>query len=415
MQNRRFFLKRGIAGLLLSASLALSSPGHAAGKYDPGASDAEIKIGNTNPYSGPASAYSTIAKTFDAYFNKLNEEGGINGRKIKFISYDDGYSPPKSVEQVRKLVESDEVLLVFQPLGTANNIAIRKYMNGKKVPQLFVSSGAATFGDPKQFPWTMGWQPSYESEGIVYARWILEHLPNAKIGVLYQNDDFGKDVLKGLKIGLGDKTSTIVAALPYETSQPTVDSEVIKLKASGADAFINVATPKFAAQAIKKAYEIGWTPTQILSNVSDVVNDVLKPAGLEASTGILSTAYLKDSGDPQWADDPGMKDFYAFMDKYYPAGDKSSKSNAYAYTVAQTLVHVLKQCGDDLTRANVMKQAASMQQVTMPLFLSGMTMTTSETDYYPIKQLQMKKFDGTRWVHFGKVISSEDLQDTHKP
>lgn len=415
MQNRRSILKYGSAGLLLGAGLAFSGASYAAGKYDPGASDIEIKIGNTNPYSGPASAYSTIAKTLDAYFSKLNDEGGINGRKIKFISYDDGYSPPKSVEQVRKLVESDEVLLLFQPLGTANNIAIRKYLNGKKVPQLFVSSGAATFGDPKQFPWTMGWQPSYESEGIIYARWLMENMPNAKISVLYQNDDFGKDVLKGLKTGLGDKTSMIVAAAPYETSQPTVDSEVIKLKASGADVFINVATPKFAAQAIKKVYEIGWKPTQILSNVSDVVSDVLKPAGLEASTGILSTAYLKDTGDPQWADDQGMKDFYAFMDKYYPAGDKSSKSNAYAYTVAQTLVHVLKQCGDDLTRTNVMKQAASMKEVALPLLLPGMAMTTSDDDFYPIEQLQMKKFDGTRWVHFGKVISSVDLQDSKKP
>lgn len=415
MQNRRSILKYGSAGLLLGAGLAFSGASYAAGKYDPGASDIEIKVGNTNPYSGPASAYSTIAKTLDAYFRKLNDEGGINGRKIKFISYDDGYSPPKSVEQVRKLMESDEVLLLFQPLGTANNIAIRKYLNGKKVPQLFVSSGAATFGDPKQFPWTMGWQPSYESEGIIYARWLMENMPNAKISVLYQNDDFGKDVLKGLKTGLGDKTSMIVAAAPYETSQPTVDSEVIKLKASGADVFINVATPKFAAQAIKKVYEIGWKPTQILSNVSDVVSDVLKPAGLEASTGILSTAYLKDTGDPQWADDQGMKDFYAFMDKYYPAGDKSSKSNAYAYTVAQTLVHVLKQCGDDLTRTNIMKQAASMKEVALPLLLPGMAMTTSDDDFYPIEQLQMKKFDGTRWVHFGKVISSVDLQDSKKP
>ncbi|MGY3387521.1 branched-chain amino acid transport system substrate-binding protein [Bradyrhizobium sp. USDA 3311] len=411
MHNRRSILRY----VLLGAGLALSGASYAAGKYDPGASDTEIKIGNTNPYSGPASAYSTIAKTLDAYFNKLNDEGGINGRKIKFLSYDDGYSPPKSVEQVRKLVESDEVLLLFQPLGTAHNIAIRKYLNGKKVPQLFVASGAATFGDPKQFPWTMGWQPSYESEGIIYARWLVEKFPNAKIGVLYQNDDFGKDVLKGLKTGLGDKTSMIVATAPYEASQPTVDSEVIKLKASGADVFINVATPKFAAQAIKKVYEIGWKPTQILSNVSDVVNDVLKPAGLEASTGILSTAYLKDTGDPQWADDPGMKDFYAFMDKYYPAGDKSSKSNAYAYTVAQTLAHVLKQCGDDLTRSNIMKQAASMKGVTLPLLLSGTSMTTGEDDFYPIEQLQMKKFDGTRWVHFGKIISSEDLHDPKKP
>ncbi|MET4023269.1 ABC transporter substrate-binding protein [Bradyrhizobium sp. S3.2.12] len=415
MQNRRSILKYGSAGLVLGAGFALSGASCAAGKYDAGASDTEIKIGNTNPYSGPASAYSTIAKTFDAYFNKLNDEGGINKRKIKFISYDDGYSPPKSVEQVRRLAESDEVLLLFQPLGTANNIAIRKYLNGKKVPQLFVSSGAATFGDPKQFPWTMGWQPTYESEGIIYARWLMENMPNAKIGVLYQNDDFGKDVLKGLQTGLGDKTSMIVAAAPYEASQPTVDSEVIKLKASGADVFINVATPKFAAQAIKKVYEIGWKPTQILSNVSDVVSDVLKPAGLEASTGILSTAYLKDTGDPQWADDQGMKDYYAFMDKYYPAGDKSSKSNAYAYTVAQTLVHVLKQCGDDLTRTNVMKQAASMKQVTLPLLLPGMAMTTNDDDFYPIEQLQMKKFDGTRWVHFGKVISSVDLQDPKKP
>ena len=321
-------------GLALAAN-----PAAAQKKYDPGASDTEIKVGNINPYSGPASAYGLIGKTIAAYFNKVNAEGGINGRKINFITYDDAYSPPKAVEQARKLVESDEVLLIFQSLGTPSNTAIQKYMNAKKVPQLFVATGATKWGDPKNFPWTMGWQPTYQAEGRIYAKFLLEKYPNAKIGILYQNDDYGKDYVKGLKDGLGDKAKTmIVSEQPYETSDPTVDSQIINLKASGADVFFNVTTPKFAAQAIRKAAEIGWKPVHLLNNVSQSVGSVLKPAGLENAKGILSTYYLKDATDPAWKDDPGYKEWLAFMDKYFPDGDKTSSFTVYGYTVAQTLV-----------------------------------------------------------------------------
>ena len=405
MHNRRSILKYTSAGLVLAATLALTGPVLAADM--PGVTDTEIKVGNIAPYSGPASAYSTIAKTISAYFDKVNAEGGINGRKVDFVSYDDGYSPPKAVEQARKLVESDEVLLIFQSLGTPSNSAIEKYMNAKKVPQLFVATGATKFGDPKEFPWTMGWQPNYQSEGIIYGRWLTSEMTDAKIAVMYQNDDFGKDVLNGLKMGLGDMTDMIVAEASYEVAEPTVESQVVKLKASGADVFINIATPKFAAQAIKKAHEIGWDATQIVANVSNSVGAVLKPAGLDAATGLISTAYLKDMQDPQWADDQGKKDWEAFMDEYYPDGDKSSSFTTYGYSVAQTMTHVLEAAGDDLSRENVLKQAASMKDVSLPLFLPGMAMNTSETDYFPIEQMQLMKFNGERWENFGEVISGE--------
>jgi branched-chain amino acid transport system substrate-binding protein len=401
--NKRMLLASVAAGLI-----AVAGPALAQKKYDKGANDTEIKVGNTNPYSGPASAYGTIGKTIDAYFKKVNAEGGINGRKINFITYDDGYSPPKAVEQVRKLVESDEVLLVFQPLGTPSNTAIQKYMNSKKVPQLFVATGATKWGDPKGNPWTMGWQPNYQSEGQIYAKYIMKNHPNAKIGILFQNDDYGKDYVKGIKDGLGDKAKTmIVSELPYETSDPTVDSQIINLKASGADVFFNVTTPKFAAQAIKKAAEIGWKPVHLLNNVSNSVGSVLKPAGLEASTGVLSTGYLKDPTDPTWDNDAGKKEWLAFMDKYYPDGDKASSFTVYGYTVAQTLVQALKQCGDDLTHANVMKQAASLKQLSLPMLLPGITINTSATDFYPIKQMQMQKFNGERWELFGPIMSGD--------
>jgi branched-chain amino acid transport system substrate-binding protein len=399
--NKRMLLASIAAGVV-----ALAGPALAQKKYDAGATDTEIKIGNTNPYSGPASAYGLIGKTIDAYFKKVNADGGINGRKVNFITYDDGYSPPKAVEQVRKLVESDEVLLVFQPLGTPSNTAIQKYMNSKKVPQLFVATGATKWGDPKGNPWTMGWQPTYQAEGQIYAKYILKNHPNAKIGILYQNDDYGKDYVKGLKDGLGDKAKTmIVSEQPYEPADPTVDSQIVSLKGSGADVFFNVTTPKFAAQAIKKAHEIGWKPVHLLNNVSNSVGSVLKPAGLEASAGVLSTGYLKDPTDPTWNDDAGKKEWVAFMDKYFPDGDKTSSFTAYGFTVAQTLHQVLKQCGDDLTRANVMKQAASMKGVTLPMLLPGITINTSDADFYPIKQMQMQKFTGERWELFGPVIS----------
>jgi branched-chain amino acid transport system substrate-binding protein len=399
--NKRVLLASIAAGLV-----AVAGPALAQKKYDAGATDTEIKIGNTNPYSGPASAYGLIGKTIDAYFKKVNAEGGINGRKVNFITYDDGYSPPKAVEQVRKLVESDEVLLVFQPLGTPSNTAIQKYMNSKKVPQLFVATGATKWGDPKGNPWTMGWQPTYQAEGQIYAKYIMKNHPNAKIGILFQNDDYGKDYVKGLKDGLGDKAKTmIVSELPYEPADPTVDSQIVSLKGSGADVFFNVTTPKFAAQAIKKAAEIGWKPVHLLNNVSNSVGSVLKPAGLEASKDVLSTGYLKDPTDPTWNDDAGKKEWLAFMDKYFPDGDKTSSFTAYGYTVAQTLHQTLKQAGDDLTRANVMKQAASLKGLKLPMLLPGIEINTSASDFYPIEQMQMQKFTGERWELFGPVIS----------
>lgn len=401
MLSRRLLMATAAAGLV-----AVATPAAAQKKYDTGASDTEIKIGNINPYSGPASAYGLIGRTIGAYFKKVNDDGGINGRKINYISYDDGYSPPKAVEQARKLVESDEVLLIFQSLGTPSNTAIHKYMNAKKVPQLFVATGATKWGDPKSFPWTMGWQPNYQSEGRIYAQYLLKNHPQGKVAILYQNDDYGKDYVKGLKDGLGGKIK-IVAEAPYEPADPTVDSQIISLKASGADVFFNVTTPKFAAQAIKKMHEIGWKPVHLLNNVSNSVGSVLKPAGFEAAKGVLSTGYIKDATDPTWKDDAGLKEWAAFMDKYFPEGDKTSSFTVYGYTVAQTLVQVLKQCGDDLTRANVMKQAASLKDFAPPMLLPGIKIGTSSTDFYPIEQMQMQRFTGERWELFGPIISGE--------
>jgi len=376
-------------------------------KYDTGATDTEIKIGNIMPYSGPASAYGVIGKTEEAYFKKINAEGGINGRKINFISYDDGYSPPKAVEQARKLVESDEALLVFNPLGTANNTAIQKYMNSKKVPQLFVATGATKFNDPKDFPWTMGWQPSYQSEAHIYAKYLMKEKPDAKIAVFYQNDDFGKDYLKGLKDALGAKASMITAEESYETSEPTIDNHIVKLKATGADVFISITTPKFAAQAIKKLAEIDWKPMHIVSNVSASVGGVIKPAGFENAQGILSAAYAKDGADPQWDNDPGMKKFFAFLEKYYPEGNKLDGSVVYGYGVAQTMVKVIEMCGDNLTRENVMKQAASLKDFTPDTLLPGVKINTSATDFAPIEQLQMMRFKGEKWDLFGDILSGD--------
>jgi branched-chain amino acid transport system substrate-binding protein len=403
MQLHRYGLA---AAVVLGLAAMTAGPAAAQKKYDPGASDSEIKIGNINPYSGPASAYGTIGKTIAAYFTKVNAEGGINGRKINFISYDDGYSPPKAVEQARKLVESDEVLLIFQSLGTPSNSAIQKYMNVKKVPQLFVATGATKWNDPKNFPWTMGWQPNYQSESRIYAKYLLEHHPKGKIAILFQNDDYGKDYVKGLKDGLAGKMP-IVAELPYETTDPTVDSQIINLKASDADIFFNVTTPKFAAQAIKKMAEVGWKPVHILNNVSASVGAVLKPAGLDNSKDILSTNYLKDPTDPGWKDNPAFKEWAAFMDKYYPEGDKTSTFTVYAYLVSQTLVQVLKQCGDDLTRENVMKQAASIKGLELGMLLPGIKVNTGASDFAPIKQMQMQRFNGERWELFGPVMNGD--------
>src|SRR6266702_4379539 len=385
-----------------SAALALfaltNSGALAQKKYDTGATDTEIKIGNIMPYSGPASAYGVIGKTEEAYFRKVNAEGGINGRKINFISYDDAYSPPKTVEQARKLVESDEVLFIFQSLGTPPNTAIQKYMNSKKVPQLFVATGATKWNDPKEFPWTMGWQPNYQSESRIYAKYILKEKPDAKIAVLYQNDDYGKDYLKGLKDGLGAKAaSMIVAEESFEVTQPTIDSNIVKLKSTGADVFLNVATPKFAAQAIKKMAEIEWKPLHLLNNVSGSIGSVIKPAGFENAQGIISSAYLKDPTDPQWKDDAGMKAWNEFLDKYFPEANRTDASVIYGYTVAQTVVHVLKQCGDDLTRENVMRQAANIRGLELGGLLPGVKVDTSPTDFAPLSQLQLMRFKGDTW------------------
>jgi ABC-type branched-subunit amino acid transport system substrate-binding protein len=398
-----------VASATALAVLAASGSGALAQKkYDTGATDTEIKIGNIMPYSGPASAYGVIGKTEAAYFKKINDAGGINGRKINFITYDDGYSPPKTVEQARKLVESDEVLLVFNALGTPPNSAIHKYMNSKKVPQLFVATGATKWNDPKDFPWTMGWQPSYQSETQIYAKYLLKEKPDAKIGVLYQNDDYGKDYLKGLKDGLGAKAaSMIIAEESFETSEPTIDNHIVKLKASGADVFIDIATPKFAAQAIKKVAEIEWKALHFLNNVSASVGSVIKPAGYDNSQGIISAAYLKDASDPQWDNDPGMKKFYDFLAKDYPEGNKLDGSTVVAYGVAQTLVEVLTKCGDDLTRANVMKQAANLKDFRTEVLLPGIKINTSPTDFAPISQLQLMKFKGEKWDLFGDIISAD--------
>ena len=397
--------------LLLSAAListALALPALAQKKYDPGASDREIKIGNTNPYSGPASAYGAIGKSIAAYFRMVNDRGGINGRKVNFISYDDGYSPPKTVEMVRKLVEQDEVLLLFQSLGTPSNTAIHKYMNGKKVPQLFVATGATKWNDPKQFPWTMGWQPNYQTEARIYAKHILQTKPNAKIAVLYQNDDYGKDYLKGFEDGLGAKAaSMIVAKASYEVSEPTVDSQILQLKSSGADVFFNITTPKFAAQAIRAAYDSGWKPVHYLNNVSNSVGSVLKPAGLEKAVGIITSAYVKDPTDKRWANDAAMKTWREFMAKYNADGDLSDPFNVYGYSVAATLEQVLKQCGDTLTRENVMKQAANLKRFRVETLLPGITISTSPTDYAPIEAVQLERFNGHEFELFGEVISNE--------
>ena len=397
-----------IASAALLIFAASSSGALAQKKYDTGATDTEIKIGNIMPYSGPASAYGVIGKTEAAYFKKINDAGGINGRKITFISYDDAYSPPKTVEQARKLVESDEVLMIFNGLGTPPNSAIYKYMNSKKVPQLFVATGATKWNDPKEYPWTMGWQPSYQSEAQIYAKYILKEMPNARIAVLYQNDDYGKDYLKGLKDGLGSKAaSMIVAEASYETTEPTVDNHIVKLKSSGADVFVNITTPKFAAQAIKKVAEVGWKATHFLNNVSASVGSVIKPAGYANSQDIISAAYVKDASDPQWDNDPGMKQFYEFLAKDFPEGNKLDGSTVVGYGVAQTLVQVLKQCGDDLTRENVMRQAANLRDFRTEVLLPGIKVNTSATDFAPISQLQLMKFKGERWELFGDIISAD--------
>lgn len=394
---------RALALLVVAGTLA-SSAAQAEKKYGPGVTDTEIKVGNIMPYSGPASAFGIIGRTEAAYFKKINDEGGINGRKINFISYDDAYSPPKAVEQARKLVESDEVLLLFNPLGTPSNAAIQKYMNSKKVPQLFVASGASKWGDPKNFPWTMGWQPSYLSEAKIYATYVLANKPTSKIAMLSGTDDAAKDWIKGLREGLGDKANMIVAEKTFEVADPSIDSQIVALKSSGADILFIWASPRAASQAIRKVAELGWRPTMFLPNASSSIAAVLKPAGLDNAKGLLSTAYLKDASDPRWRDDAGLKNWSAFMDKYFPEGDKVNGSTVFGYAVAQTVVEVLKRCGDELTRENVMKQAAGLQKWNEEMLLPGISIDTSPTDFFPIEQMQLVQFDGESWQLIGDVI-----------
>jgi branched-chain amino acid transport system substrate-binding protein len=394
-------------GVVAAAMAASAGSAFAQKQYDAGASDTEIKIGNMGPYSGPNSLASSIPKAMAAYFNKLNAEGGINGRKINFITYDDAFSPPKSVEQVRKLVEGDEVLAVFGTMGTAVNTAIEKYLNQKKVPQLFVIAGASKFNDPQNFPWTMGWQPSYQTEARIYGQYLLKERPNAKIAVFYQNDDMGKDYLRGLKEGLGDKADMIVAEESYEVTEPTIETHIVKLKASGADVFFTFATPKFAAQAIKKKGELGWQPLHFLSNTAATIGAVIKPAGFEYSQGIISAAFMKDATDPRWKEDPGMTKFDEFLKQYMPGADRSDAYIMYGYNTAQTMAAVLKNAGDDLTRANVMKEAANMKNVEVDGVPPGVKINTTPTNYAPVSQLQLMRIKGEAWELFGPVLGPD--------
>ncbi len=404
MKNKKLTLLAATTAFTVLASTGA----FAQKKYDTGATDTEIKIGNVEAYSGPASAYGIIGKTEEAYFKMVNDNGGVNGRKINFISYDDGYSPPKTVEQVRKLIESDEVLFVFNALGTPTQTAVQKYHNAKKVPQLFLATGASKWNDPKDFPWTMGFQPSYRVEARIFAKYILKTKPDAKVAIFYANDDFGKDYVAGIKDIFGSNASKlIVAEESYETTEPSIDSHIVKLKGTGADVFINISTPKFAAQAIKKIAELEWKPMHILTDVSVSIGAVMKPAGLEASEGVLSAQYMKDASDAQWKDDAGMKKFTAFIDKYMPGANIADLNLVYGYGAAQTMVQVLKQCGDDLTRENVMKQAASLKDFTPDTLVPGIKINTSPTDFAPIEQLKMMQFKGGKWELFGDIISAE--------
>ena len=397
---------RFIAGVLLAGLTALVPAAAVTAQTVVGVTATEIKIGNTNPYSGNASAYGTIGKAIAAYFKKVNDEGGVNGRKINFISYDDGYSPPKTVEMIRKLVEQDQVALLFQTLGTPPNSAIHKYVNQQKVPHLFVATGATKWNDPKNFPWTMGYQPNYQTEGRVYAAYALSHVKDAKIGILYQNDDYGKDYLKGFEDGLGEAKKQIVLKQTYEVTDPTIDSQIVNLKNSGANVFFNITIPKYAVQAIKKAHEIGWKPLHFLNNVSSSLGTVLKPAGLDASKDLITALYMKEVTDPQWRNDKGFTDWVAFMKKYYPEGALDDQANAFGYNVAILMTQVLKQCGNDFSRENIMKQAANVKNFELPMLLPGIKVNTSPTDFAPIEQEQLAKFDGEKWALFGEVIEA---------
>lgn len=406
--HTRFSRRTGLTAL---AALLIGGPltGRAQKRYGPGVTDTEIKIGNTSPYSGPGSAYGAIAKMHAAYFRMINEKGGVNGRRINYLSYDDALSPPKTVEQTRKLVEQDQVLAVFNSVGTAANLAVQKYLNNKKVPQLMIGAGSTRLIDPKTFPWTIGWQPTYHSEGAIYAKYILANIPDARVAILSQNDDFGRDYLGGLKAGFGDKAkSLIVSETTYEPTDATVDSQILKMKASGANVLVNITTPKFAAQTIKKVAEIGWKPTHFLTSISISMGAVMRPAGLENGQGIISAAYLMEATDDRWKDYPEMREWNAFMDKYLPDANKADWMNVFGYVAAQALVHVLQQCGDDLSRENLMKQAASMKNVRFKLMLPGIFANSSDKNFFPVRQLQMVRLNGQKWEPFGSVMGSDE-------
>ena len=400
-------------GVPIAAALGLSLlalPSAVQAQNGPGVTKTEIILGQTMPYSGPASSYGVIGKAEAAYFDMVNQAGGIDGRKIKLISLDDSYSPPKTVEQTRKLVEEDHILADYNPLGTPPNTAIQKYLNSKGVPQLFVATGATKWGDPAHFHWTMGWQTTYQGESHIYAKYILKNFPNAKIGILYQDDDFGKDYLKGMIDGLGAAGKTmIVSQQSYETTDPTVDSQIVSLKGSGANVFYSIAIPKFAAQAIRKAYDIGWHPTQFMVNVSASVGATIIPAGIDKSNGIISANYLMDPTDPEWDNTADMKAYVSWFRKYLPNGDLKDAFNVYGYLNAQTMVQVLKQCGNNLTRANVMTQAANLKDFHPAMLLPGININTSPTNYYPLTEMQLIRFDSKskRFIPFGNVISSK--------
>jgi branched-chain amino acid transport system substrate-binding protein len=390
------------------AGVLLLAPGvaHAQKKYDPGVTDTEITIGQTNPYSGPLSSYSTQGRVQAAYYNMINEQGGVNGRKIKLHSLDDGYQPPKTVEQTRKLVEDDQVVAIVGSMGTPTNTAIVKYMNARKVPHILLATGASKWGNPKENPWTMGWYPTYFTEGVIYGKYIVKNIKDAKIGILYQNDDYGKDFVNGFKRGLDSEAGKLIAKeVTYEVSDPTVDSQVVTLKGSGANVFFSATTNKVAAQAIRKAFDIDWRPTQFLVNNASSIATVLTPAGLDKSVGIISTAYLKDPADPQFAADEGIKWYREFMKKYYPEGDINDPQNQIGISIAQTAIQIFKQCGNELTRENIVKQAANLKNLELPLLLPGIRINTGPEQYYPITQQQLIKFDGKSWLRFGEVLS----------
>jgi branched-chain amino acid transport system substrate-binding protein len=402
MINRRTFLQSSAAAAAFAASA-----GSACADNAPGVTDSEIKIGQTMPYSGPASAYGVIGRTEAAYFKMINEKGGVNGRKINFVSLDDAYSPPKTVEQIRRLVEQEQVAFIFNSLGTPPNAAIRQYLNDNKVPQLFVATGAAMFSDPAHFPWTMGWQPNYQTEAKIFAKHILKTKLDAKIAVLYQNDGFGKDYLIGLKDGLGsDHASMVIKEASYETSEPTVDSQIVTLQGSGADVLLIAATPKFAAQAIRKTFDVGWTPIRYMTDVSQSIASVMKPAGLDKSKGVITGVYGKDPTDARWKDDPGFKEYAAFIDKYMTPKDLIDANAVYGFGLGATMIQVLKQCGNDLSRANVMKQAANLKDLELPMLLPGIKINTSPDNFSPIRQEALASFNGESWEQFGELYQA---------